>query len=122
MHGLPPPPGLAAPRQAAPAHAFGARVGTALEGVNVQREQPEPEGPYERRELLGVHKQPDGAFRVGVHVPTGRLAPEEARQIATLADKYSGGEIRLTVEQNMLLPNVDAANLEASPWRRIGLK
>jgi ferredoxin-nitrite reductase len=83
----------------------------ALEGVNVQREQPEPEGPYERRELLGVHKQPDGAFRVGVHVPTGRLSAEEARQIATLADKYSGGEIRLTVEQNFMLVNVAEAML-----------
>ena len=77
----------------------------------MQREQPEPEGPYERRELLGVHKQPDGAFRVGVHVPTGRLSAEEARQIATLADKYSGGEIRLTVEQNFMLVNVAEAML-----------
>jgi len=46
-------------------------------------------------------------------VPTGRLYPAEARQIADLADKYSAGEIRLTVEQNMLLPNVDAASVEA---------
>jgi ferredoxin-nitrite reductase len=51
--------------------------------------------------------------RVGIHCPAGRLYPDEAHAIADLADKYSGGEIRLTVEQNMLLPNVDAAMVDA---------
>ena len=34
-------------------------------------------------------------------------------QLADLADKYSGGEIRLTVEQNIILPNVDDSALQA---------
>jgi len=85
----------------------------ALEGVQVERAQPAPTTPYTRRELLGVHEQPDGRMRVGIHVPTGRLSVSEARQIAELADKYSAGEIRLTVEQNAMLPNVDAAALPA---------
>ena len=67
--------------------------------------------PYERRELLGVHAQPAGKYRVGIHVPTGRLSVAEARQIADLADKYSGGELRLTVEQNAMLPHVAEAML-----------
>ena len=37
----------------------------------------------------------------------------EARQIAELADSYSNGEIRLTVEQNVILPNVDEARVDA---------
>mmetsp|Transcript_11929 Transcript_11929/g.24223 ORF Transcript_11929/g.24223 Transcript_11929/m.24223 type:complete len:256 (-) Transcript_11929:275-1042(-) len=85
----------------------------ALAGVKVDRAQPAPTTPYTRRELLGVHKQPDGRMRVGLHVPTGRLSVAEARQIAELADKYSAGEIRLTVEQNAMLPNVDEAALPA---------
>jgi len=32
--------------------------------------------------------------------------------LADLADKYSGGEIRLTVEQNCLLPNVDESQVD----------
>merc|ERR1719502_747930 len=83
----------------------------ALAGVRVERSQPTPTTPYTRRELLGVHKQPDGKMRVGLHVPTGRLSVAEARQIAELADKYSAGEIRLTVEQNAMLPNVDPSAL-----------
>mmetsp|Transcript_12904 Transcript_12904/g.19428 ORF Transcript_12904/g.19428 Transcript_12904/m.19428 type:complete len:609 (+) Transcript_12904:35-1861(+) len=85
----------------------------ALAGVDVAREQPKPTSPYERRDLLGVHTQPNGKLRVGVHVPTGRLSAEEAVQLAALADSYSGGELRLTVEQNVILPNVDEAQLEA---------
>jgi ferredoxin-nitrite reductase len=52
-------------------------------------------------------------MRVGVHVPVGRLCVAEARQLADLADRYSGGELRLTVEQNALLPNVEEAALPA---------
>jgi len=84
----------------------------ALAGIRVELEQPEPTTPYERRELLGVHSQPQpGLYRVGVHIPAGRLSVAEARAIADLSDKYSAGEIRLTVEQNAMLPNVAEADL-----------
>ena len=83
--------------------------------VDVQ--QPRPTEPMTRSgsptsNYLGVHKQPqEGRSRVGVHVPVGRLSVAEARHIADLADKYSGGEIRLTVEQNVILPNVEDAHV-----------
>jgi len=77
-------------------------------GVTVDETQPAPMDKFERRELLGVHPQvQEGKFRVGILVPAGRLSQTECREIADLADKYSDGEIRLTVEQNIILPNVD---------------
>lgn len=77
-------------------------------GVKVQDTQPAPTGDFERRELLGVHPQKqEGKMRVGILIPTGRLSVDECRDLADLADKYSEGEIRLTVEQNAILPNVD---------------
>ncbi|EED92802.1 nitrite reductase-ferredoxin dependent, partial [Thalassiosira pseudonana CCMP1335] len=83
-------------------------------GVTVFDAQPAPSGAYERRELLGVHKQPqEGKSRVGILVPTGRLSAKECRDIADLADAYSGGEVRLTVEQNIILPNVDDGKVNA---------
>ena len=83
-------------------------------GTRVERAQPQATTPYERRELLGVHAQSDPSLsRVGVHVPVGRLSAAECRQIAELADKYSGGESRLTVEQNIVFANVDNAKVEA---------
>merc|ERR1711966_603950 len=76
--------------------------------ARVEPEQPAPTEPYTRRELLGVHKQPqEGKVRVGISVPAGRMHHNECGEIADLADKYSGGEVRLTVEQNIILPNVD---------------
>jgi ferredoxin-nitrite reductase len=83
-------------------------------GVKVENAQPNPTTSFERRELLGVHKQmQEGKSRVGVLVPAGRLSVKECRQIADLADKYSAGEIRLTVEQNFILPNVDDDKVDA---------
>jgi len=77
-------------------------------------EQPEATTPYTRRETLGVHSQPQsGLSRVGIHVPSGRLSPAECRDIADLADKYSEGEVRFTVEQNVILPNVPDEKVSA---------
>lgn len=83
-------------------------------GVEVFDQQPRPTEPYERRELLGVQPQKqEGKVRVGILVPSGRLSPAECRQLADVAEKYAGGEIRLTVEQNVILPNVDEDDVKA---------
>jgi len=92
----------------------------------VDYQQPRPKEPHAREGMtpaaaqLGVHRQPqEGLSRVGIHVPCGRLSVEETRQIADLAEKYSpNGEIRLTVEQSLILPNVKdehVAELLAEP-------
>jgi ferredoxin-nitrite reductase len=82
-------------------------------GVKIYDQQPRPADTFERRDLLGVHPQKQtGKVRVGILVPTGRLSPNECRQLADLAEKYSGGELRLTVEQNVLLPNVYEADVD----------
>jgi len=81
---------------------------------SLEAAQPAPTAAFERRELLGVHAQPDPSLsRVGVHVPSGRLSADECRQLAALADSYSEGELRCTVEQNVILPNVPSAKLDA---------
>lgn len=81
-------------------------------GVEIFDQQPRPTGEFERRELVGIHPQKQAnKVRIGIMVPTGRLSATECRQLADLADKYSGGEIRLTVEQNVILPNVSVSNL-----------
>lgn len=83
--------------------------------VTLQVAQPRPTDVFVRRELLGVHRQggQDGKSRIGILVPAGRLSASECRHIADLADEYSGGEIRLTVEQNVILPNVDDARVDS---------
>lgn len=83
-------------------------------GVTVENAQPLDTSPFERRSLNGIHAQPqEGKYRAGILVPSGRLSQSECRVVADLADKYSDGEIRLTVEQNIILPNVDESQLDS---------
>lgn len=82
-------------------------------GVKIERAQPMPSDKQERRDLLGVYKQKqEGKYRVGVPVPMHCLSVKECRQLADMANKYSGGEICLIVEQNAILPHVDESELE----------
>ena len=83
-------------------------------GVTVEESQPlDTSVPFERRNLIGIHTQPNGKARVGIVVPSGRLSQKECYEIADLAETYSNGEVRLTVEQNIILPNVDQDKVDA---------
>lgn len=64
---------------------------------------------------LGAHPQRQpGLFYMGVAVPVGRLSVAQMRAIADIADGYGSGEIRLTVWQNLILPNIPDEKLEAA--------
>lgn len=56
---------------------------------------------------VGVHPQIQrGLSYVGMVVPTGRITAEQLFALADLADKYGSREIRLTNDQNVIIPNV----------------
>ena len=62
-------------------------------------------------------KQP-GLNYVGLAVPVGRITAEQMLQVADLAENYGSGQIRLTVGQNIIIPNVPdnkIGNLTAEP-------
>lgn len=50
-----------------------------------------------------------GLNYVGASVPVGQITPKQMLRVAELADSYGGGEIRLTVWQNLIIPNVPDA-------------
>ena len=50
-------------------------------------------------------KQP-GLCYVGAQVPVGQLTSKQLERIAYLAETYGTGEVRLTVWQNFILPNI----------------
>ncbi|KAK3155374.1 hypothetical protein QOZ80_2BG0202420 [Eleusine coracana subsp. coracana] len=69
---------------------------------------------WQRRDYLGVHPQKqEGLSYVGLHVPVGRVQASDMFDLARLADEYGSGELRLTVEQNIVLPNVRNERLDA---------
>ncbi|MEM7534990.1 MAG: ferredoxin--nitrite reductase [Chloroflexota bacterium] len=56
---------------------------------------------------VGVHQQiQDGLSSVGMVVPTGRIKAEQLFALSDLADLYGTREIRLTNDQNVIIPNV----------------
>ncbi|MBD2003960.1 MULTISPECIES: ferredoxin--nitrite reductase [Cyanophyceae] len=69
---------------------------------------------WEKRDHLGVYpqKQP-GLNYVGLHVPVGRLFAQDMFDLARIAEVYGSSEIRLTVEQNVIIPNIPSSRMEA---------
>ncbi len=56
---------------------------------------------------LGVFRQKQpGLNSVGLCVPVGRVTSNQLREAARLAEVYGNGEVRLTVDQNLILPHV----------------
>jgi len=56
---------------------------------------------------IGVFRQKQqGLNYVGLAVPVGRMTTEQMLQVANLAENYGSGQIRLTVGQNLIIPNV----------------
>ena len=63
---------------------------------------------------LGVHKQKQSGLNyVGLHVPVGHFYADDMFEFARLAEVYGNGEIRLTVEQNVIIPNIPDSRLDA---------
>lgn len=83
-------------------------------GQPLPRAAEKDEIDWEKRDHIGVfpQKQP-GLNYVGLHVPVGRLYANEMFELARLAEVYGNGEIRLTVEQNLIIPNIPDTRLDA---------
>lgn len=72
---------------------------------------------------LGVHAQKQkGLNYVGVAMPVGQINAKQMLRVAEIADLYGSGEIRLTVWQNFIIPNVPDAYVETvkKALRKIG--
>ncbi|WVZ22781.1 hypothetical protein V8G54_001325 [Vigna mungo] len=94
---------------------FRSEVEKRMAGKELERAQEDlVKKQWERREYLGVHPQKqEGISYVGIHIPVGRVEADEMDELARLADEYGSGELRLTVEQNIIIPNVENSKVEA---------
>ncbi len=56
---------------------------------------------------VGDYPQKQRGFSyVGVAVPVGQITPKQMLRLADIAEHYGSGEVRLTVWQNFIIPNV----------------
>lgn len=75
-------------------------------------EECEPRGPLDRAGHIGVHSQaqPD-LYYIGVSIPVGRLQSAQMHMIARIAEECGSSELRLTVWQNLLIPNLHSSQV-----------
>ena len=83
--------------------------------LRVPVEECEPRLPIDRAGHIGVHAQiQPNLHYVGVAVPVGRLPVAQMLALADVAERFGSGELRLTVWQNLLIPNIRGSEIEAA--------
>ncbi|MFI9584632.1 nitrite/sulfite reductase [Streptomyces sp. NPDC052236] len=88
-----------------------------LEGEYLKRELvdgPPPEQPMQQwRDHVGVHRQRDGRFYVGFAPRVGRVDGATLTKIAELAGAHGSGRLRTTVEQKMIVLDVEESRIDS---------
>jgi ferredoxin-nitrite reductase len=80
---------------------------------HVPAENCTPRPPVDKHGHLGVRAQRQaGLHSIGIAIPVGHVRHEQMSALAQLADEFGSGELRTTVWQNVILPNVRSDNLE----------
>ncbi|MFI8812355.1 MULTISPECIES: nitrite/sulfite reductase [unclassified Streptomyces] len=75
---------------------------------------PAPEQPSSRwRDHIGVHQQRDGRFYVGFAPRVGRVDGSTLAKIADLAAAHGSDRLRTTVEQKMIILDVEQDRIES---------
>ncbi|MDE3104683.1 MAG: NirA family protein [Acidobacteriota bacterium] len=75
----------------------------------------EPRGAVDRSAHIGAYAQKQaGMVYLGVAVPVGQLPAAQMQALAEIAERYGTGELRLTVWQNLIVPNIPADRLKAA--------
>jgi sulfite reductase (ferredoxin) len=75
---------------------------------------PAPEQPVQQwRDHIGVHRQKDGRFYVGFAPRVGRVDGATLTKIADLAEAHGSGRVRTTVEQKMIVLDVEEDKVES---------
>jgi ferredoxin-nitrite reductase len=83
--------------------------------IRIDASECEPRRPIDRAGHIGIHAQSQpGLYYIGLSIPVGRLPVAHMRAIADIADRFGSGEVRLTVWQNLLIPNIPSHHLAAS--------
>lgn len=81
--------------------------------MHLNAEQCEPRAAIDRTAHIGVHPQKqEDLHYIGVAIPVGSLPVEQMRAVAAIAEECGSGELRLTVWQNLLIPNVPTHRVE----------
>lgn len=86
------------------------RFGEAGADLVIPNETPRVPHPH-----VGVYPQKqDGLHYIGVNVPVGILPSEQARALAKIAAEFGSGDLRLTILQSLIIPNIPTGKIDAA--------
>ena len=71
-----------------------------------------PEFPHPH--LGGYPQLQDGLSYLGIYIDSGLAETDKLRAIADIAEEFGDGELRLTIYQNVIIPNIPSAKLDAA--------
>ena len=74
---------------------------------------PPPTAPPERRDHVGIHRQRDGRYYVGVAPTVGRVSGSTLAAVADLVDAAGSDQVRLTAQQKLIVLDVAADRVSA---------
>ncbi|MEU3661574.1 sulfite reductase SirA [Streptomyces sp. NPDC032940] len=75
---------------------------------------PAPAEPTTRwRDHIGVHRQKDGRYYVGFAPRVGRVDGTTLTKVADLAEAHGSGRVRTTVEQKMIILDVEEGRVDS---------
>jgi ferredoxin-nitrite reductase len=81
--------------------------------VRFAAEKCEPRRPIDRAGHIGIHPQRQpGLSYIGISVPVGRLPVDQMLAVAGVASQFGSGELRLTVWQNLLIPDISNERID----------
>lgn len=64
------------------------------------------------KDHIGIFRQRQAGMNyVGLKVPVGRITADDLKAVAALAERYGGGELRLSPAQTIIIPNVSDRKL-----------
>ncbi len=87
---------------------FGEPLTRSLEGIDTPRAE-------FAHSHIGMHAQrQEGLHYIGAAVPVGQITAKQLDRLADIADHYGSGEVRLTVWQNFIIPNLPSAYVETA--------
>src|SRR5215469_6781281 len=83
--------------------------------IRIPAAECEPRHAIDRSAHLGIHPQSQsGRHYIGIAIPVGRLPAHQMRALADVAGDFGSGELRLTVWQNLIIPNIPSERIESA--------
>ncbi len=88
-------------------------AGAGVRFIKLSADACAPRKPIDRQAHIGVRPQRQpGLYSIGVALTIGKLQPDQLRGLGGIAQRYGSNDIRLTVWQNLIVPDIHEEDVD----------